>query len=89
MKRTHPKESYHALKRRGFVLCPRCDKPIYRGPNSNPVDELFLKRHQARSQECRNMPMPIFAEKEFRDDDMHDHVDFKADRIDYDDDFAV
>ena len=84
------KESYHVLKRRGFVHCPRCDKPIYRGPHSNPVDELFLKRHQARNQECRNMPMPILAEEEFRDDNTHDHVDFGAERFDYDDnDFAA
>jgi len=86
MKRTHPKENYHSLKRRGSVYCPRCDNFINRGPNSNPVDELFLRRHQARSQECRNMPMPIVADAEFRDNDMNDHVDFGADRFNYDTD---
>ena len=36
------------------------------------------------------MPIPILAEKEFRDDNTHDHVDFGAERFDYDDnDFAA
>lgn len=47
MKRSHPKEDYHTLKRRGSVFCPRCEELIFRGPNSNPVDELFIKAHQA------------------------------------------
>ena len=91
MKRSHPKENYRTLKRRGFVTCPRCGEDINRGPKSNPVDELFIKRHQARSLECRNTPMPIVApDEEFRDDDLFDHVDFEANKFyDYDDDEAI
>ena len=85
-KRTRPKENYHVLQRRGFVKCPRCTEDVYRGPNSNPVDELFLKAHQARDQKCRNMPMLMRDDEEFRDNDMLDHVDFEADRYDYDND---
>ena len=85
-KRTRPKENYHVLQRRGFVKCPRCTEDVYRGPNSNPVDELFLKAHQACDQKCRNMPMLMSADEEFRGNDMLDHVDFEADRYDYDND---
>ena len=49
-KRTRPKEKYYVLQRRGCVKCPRCAEDVYRGPNSNPVDELFLQAHQARDQ---------------------------------------
>ena len=85
MKRAHPKEDFHTLKRRGSVRCPRCRKSVNRGPQSNPVDELFLKAHQARSQYCQSLPMPIVdPDDELRDDDTHDHVDFEANRYDYD-----
>ena len=57
-KGTHWKENTYALKRRGSVRCPRCKEDIFRGPRSNPVDELFIRRHQARDQNCREMPVP-------------------------------
>jgi hypothetical protein len=58
------------------------------------LDELFLQAHQARDQKCRNMTMLTRADeepdeepdKEFRDNDMLDHVDFEAGRYDYDND---
>ena len=87
-KGSHRKEKIYALKRRGSVRCPRCKEDIFRGPRSNPVDELFIRRHQARDQNCREMPVPaiVVAAEEFRDDDMNDHVNFEADRFDYNDD---
>ena len=85
MKRAHPKEDFHTLKRRGSVRCPRCRESVNRGPQSNPVDELFLKAHQARSQYCQSLSMPIVdPDDELRDNDTHDHVDFEANRYDYD-----
>ena len=82
-KGSHRKENIYALKRRGSVRCPRCEEDIFRGPRSNPVDELFILRHQARDQKCREMPVSaiVVAAEEFRDDNMNDHVNFEADRL--------